>query len=116
MTYFLRNNKNHTIFSLDFWTKTDYETAHNDKHRYHEISASVDIRNYSKFLIDNVGRAGEIVDIFDTLSEYRGWLWESHYMGRQNKGSDEEGKLIQQEISIDLQKVAKLFDLYYVTD
>ena len=64
MTYFLRDKNNRTILDLEFWTKTDYESSKDSKHTYHEISASIDIANYSKFLVDNLDNANEIVSIF----------------------------------------------------
>ena len=51
MTHFIRDKNNKTILDLEFWTKTNYESD-GSKHTYHEISASIIINNYSKFLLE----------------------------------------------------------------
>lgn len=117
MTYFLRNEKNKTIFELDFWTKTDYESD-GSKHKFHELSASVHIDTYSELLLANpVGRHQMIIALFDQLSEYRGWLWENYYMGTQNTGSEEDGKKIKAHLDRMFTGIAETFGgLIYVTD
>lgn len=117
MTYFLRDTKNNTLFSMDFWTKTDYESD-NSKYTFHEISTNVDIRNYSKLLLNTKEESQEIIiRLFDDLSEYRGWLWENYYGNKKNTGNEEDYNIITKHFDKTFKNIAETFtDLYYVTD
>ena len=112
MIYFLRNNKNETIVDLEF-----YGDSYPDGTDMHEMSVSIDIRNYSKYLLSQpVERHDHIIGLFDQLSEHRGWLWENYYMTKKNIGSEEDGKKINEHLVKLFTTVAEVLGLTYVTD
>ena len=79
MTFFLRDKNNITLVDIDLWIKKE------DEHRYIEISATVPIEAYSKFLLNAENKDKQkIIVYFNSLSEIRGWLWETYFMGRKN--------------------------------
>lgn len=71
MTLFLRDGFNNTLLDMEVFRKDNYV----------DISSSVDINNYSGFLLmADEDKREEIIEYFDFLSEIRGWLWESYFM------------------------------------
>lgn len=108
MTHYLRNQNNQSILDLELYVKKE------EGRQFVELSSSVIIKPYSKLLLDNPTRQDEIIEAFSELSEMRGWLWESYFMGGNN--DPEKYKDVRKVVSEWLQKVAKEFDLYYVTD
>jgi len=78
MILFLRSQKNRTIVDIECFVKTE------EGRSFVELHASVIIDEYSKFLLDNLDKANEIISDFSGLSELRGWLWESYFMGGDN--------------------------------
>lgn len=79
MTFFLRDKNNTTLADIDLWVERE------DDHKYIEISSTIPIDAYSKFLLNAEQKDQQkIITLFDTLSELRGWLWEKYFMGRKN--------------------------------
>lgn len=75
MTLFLRDKNNITILDMELWIKDNYI----------ELSSTVIIDEYSKLLLNTPEEKREdFIKYFDFLSELRGWLWESYFMGKQN--------------------------------
>ena len=56
----------------------------------------------------------ELIADFDQLSELRGWLWETYFMGRKNEEKEIDGVI--DELKSILEKVADKYGLYLVTD
>jgi len=112
MILFLRNKRRQTIVDLDCYVKTEYEG--NTSRKFVEISASVAIDTYSKFLLENLDRKDEIIEDFTIISELRGWLWEKYFCGGDND-PDEYSNVIKQLQAL-LQGIAEKYDLYYVED
>lgn len=111
MIYYLRNKKNQNLFEIEFYT------TESDGYKHHELSATVYIIGYSEFLLSQPAeRQPMIIQLFEQLSEYRGWLWENYYMINTNTGSDEDYKKITDHLTKLFQGLAEQFDLNYVTD
>ena len=112
MIHFLRDSSNKTIIETEVWNKQDSNSNEIDK--YTEISSSVDIYNYSIFLLStDIVKSIVIIEI-GKLDELRGWLWESFYMVGMNDGTkkDEIEGLVR-----DMYKdAAEKLGLHYVTD
>jgi len=108
MILFLRSQKNRTIVDIECFVKTE------EGRKFIELHASVMIREYSKFLIENLDRKDEIIRDFDELSELRGWLWESYFLGGDNDPN--EYSTVIQIVRGKLQDVANKYNLYYVED
>jgi hypothetical protein len=111
MIYYLRNKKNQNLFEIEFYT------TESDGNTFHELHATVDIKGYSEFLLSQPAeRQPMIIQLFDQLSEYRGWLWETYYMGRRNEGSDEDYNKITDHLNKLFKGLTEQFDLSYVSD
>jgi hypothetical protein len=108
MILFLRNEKNESLVDIECFVKTE------DERRFVELHASVIIKPYSEFLLENVDKAEDIISDFDTISELRGWLWESYFMGGDN--DPEEYDNVIELLRKGLQGIAKKYDLGYVED
>ena len=104
MTLFIRNKKNRTIVDLEFYKTKGHV----------ELHSSVIIDTYSKFLLENLDRKDEIVNDFNEISELRGWLWESYFMGDEN--TDDKYDDILKILRDRLHEISKKYDLYYVED
>lgn len=108
MILFIRSKKNRTIVDIEFYKKSE------DGSEYLELHSSIDIKEYSNFLLDNLDKKNKIISTFNELSELRGWLWENYFMGRQNVVTEYSNVLkILREM---LHKIADDFDLNYVED
>ena len=79
MTLYLINNENRPVFEVSVWVKTDYD-SNGKSNSYVEVSATVNITNYSKLLLDNIEKKNKIIHDFDILNEIRGWLWDRYFM------------------------------------
>lgn len=111
MIYYLRNKKYENLFEIEFYTATI------DGYTHHELSASVYIKGYSEFLLSQpVEKQSMIIQLFEQLSEYRGWLWETFYMTKKNEGSYEDYNKITDHLYKLFTGLAEQFDLNYVTD
>ena len=108
MILFLRNDKNESIVDIECFVKKE------EGREFVELHASVIIEPYSKFLLENLDRKDDIIADFSKVSELRGWLWESYFMGGDNdpKEYDNIIKLLRKE----LQKMAEYYKLSYVED
>lgn len=110
MTLYIRDDKNRTIWGAEYWV------ANTDGYQHLEISSSIDVENYSRFLLANQERSDEIINVFDQLSEIRGWMWEVHFMTQKNIGSDKQYSEVLEQIQAKIKAVCKMFLLNYVTD
>lgn len=111
MIYYLRNKKNENLFEIEFYTTTS------DDYKHHELHATVYIKGYSEFLLSQPAeKQPMIIQLFDQLSEYRGWLWETYYMGRQNTGSDEDYKKIRTHLDNLFKGLAEELGLSFIMD
>lgn len=112
MIYFLRTKNNKTIVDLEFYTD-----EYPDGTDMHEMSVSIDIKEYSKYLLSQpVERHDHIIGLFHQLSEHRGWLWENYYMAKKNTGNAEDGKQINDHLVKLFTTVAEVLGLTYVRD
>ena len=112
MTLFLRTEKGETILDLEIYIKTE------DGNSFVEISSSIDIKNYSLFLLKNFDiytlKQGKIIADFDQLSELRGWLWEVYFMNKKNTEKAFDNVL--SEIKKILINIAKKYNLRFIID
>lgn len=109
MTIYIRNDKNKTILDCDYYIKTEGDS------KFLEIKSSVIIETYSEFLLNsNSEKQMEIVEDFTELSELRGWLWESYFLGGDNNPEEYDNvlKILRRKIST----IAKKYSLIYVED
>jgi len=108
MILYLRNDKNDTIVDIECFIETE------DDKRFIELHSSIDIHNYSKFLLENLEISTEVIRIFDYLSELRGWLWERFFMGTTNDPEkyDEVIEILRKL----LKGIAEKYNLSYVED
>jgi len=108
MILFLRDENNDTIADIECFVKTE------DDNSFVELHSSVDIHNYSKYLLNNLDNSSEIIRIFDYISELRGWLWERFFMGETNDPEkyDEVIEILRKF----LKETAEKFNLGYVED
>jgi hypothetical protein len=108
MILFLRSQKNRTIVDIECFVKTE------EGRKFVELHASVMIKEYSKFLLENLDRKDEIIEDFDAMSELRGWLWERYFMGGDN--DPEEYPNVIKGLKALLQGHAEKYNLRYVED
>ena len=65
-----------TILDCEYFIKRE------EGMKFLEIHSSVIVDTYSEFLLNsNPEKQMEIVEDFTELSELRGWLWESYFLG-----------------------------------
>lgn len=108
MTLYIRRGKNKTLLDVEFYT-----TIEND-YSFVELSSTVMIEEYSKFLLENIDRADEIIEDFEFLNELRGWLWESFFIVTKNTPASYDSALIAlREI---LNGICEKYSLYLVED
>ena len=110
MVYFLRDENGDTLIEVECWVKDEEGYLHC------EVSPSVYIENYSKTLLsfDDENKQSEFIEIFETLSELRGWMWESYFMVKKNTPDEIDGlKVALRGI---LSDVSDRFNLYLVED
>lgn len=109
MTIYLRNEENETILDLEVWVKTE------ESFSFCELRSVVDIKYYSLMLLEAPQKTqAELIADFDQLSELRGWLWETYFMGRINEEKEIDGVI--DALKLILKKVADKYGLYLVTD
>lgn len=108
MILFLRTQKNETIVDVECFVKTE------DGNKFIELHSVVVINQYSKFLLENLDKKDEIIEIFQDLSELRGWLWERYFMGTQNDPSKYNDVI--KTLKALLKAIAEKFNLYYTED
>jgi len=108
MTLFLRTKTNKTIVDIELWVKKE------DEHSFVELSSSIDIQNYSIFLLNNLDKKLDIINDFELLSELRGWLWENYFMTKKN--TPEEYNNVLKELKTILEEIGDKYGLHLVTD
>ena len=109
MTLFLRDKKRRSIVDCECYIKKE-----DDDYRFIEISVTIDITAYSELLLSKPELTPDIIYDFTELSELRGWLWESYFMGDDNDPEKLSDVLrILREL---FNKIADKYDLYYVED
>lgn len=109
MIFFIRNEKNRTILDCEYFIKRE------EGMKFLEIHSSVIVDTYSEFLLNsNPEKQMEIVEDFTELSELRGWLWESYFLGGDNNPEEYDNvlKILQKKIST----IAKKYNLIYTED
>jgi len=108
MILFLRNEKRESIVDVECFVKTE------DDRKFVEINASVIIRPYSEFLLENLDKKDEIIEDFENIDDLRGWLWESYFMGGDNDPEEYDNiiKLLQEG----LKEIGQKYKLSYVED
>ena len=107
MTLFLRNKKNETICSCDFFTDDDGCL---------DVSCSISVINYTKLLMEfpkDPKTVGMIASTFDDLDEMRGFLWECH---TKVMGKDGDKDAAYRLVKAQYDAVAKAFGLSVVED
>jgi len=107
MIWYLRNQKNETVFEVEVWTNQI------DNWCFVEVSPSVNIQNYSILLLESTHQINMIWDFYK-LSELRGWLWEEFFVGKKNdvKYYDE----VIEELRIKLEWIAGKYNLLLIQD
>jgi hypothetical protein len=108
MILFLRNDKNESIVDIECFVKKE------DGREFVELHASVIIEPYSKFLLENLDKKDDIISDFSKVSELRGWLWESYFMGGDNDPKEYDN--IIEILRKELQKMSEYYKLSYVED
>mgnify|MGYP006303855865 CR=1 FL=1 len=109
MILFLRDRDNNTIVDLDCYIDTG-----ENNYRFIELQVLVDIRYYSKLLLDNLDSRDEIISVFSDMQELRGWLWERYFMGGDN--DPEKHGDVMRYLKTLFKAVAERYDLRYVED
>ena len=105
MIIYLRDKKNRNVVDLDVYKKDGYI----------ELGVVVDIKAYSMMLLSlPEEQKANAIDVFETVQELRGWLWEKQFGGRQN--TDKEYDSVVEKLRSMLKEVSEQFDLYYVED
>jgi len=110
MILFLRNKQNRTIAEVECFVKTE------DNRKFVELHASVDIDQYSRFLIKSINFdkpeiTRNIIADFSEIDELRGWLWEKY-----QKTEPEEYNNIIKILQKRFKEIANKYDLHYVED
>ena len=77
MIWYLRNQKNETLFEVEVWINRI------DDWQFVEVSPAINIQNYSHMLLKSKQQF-ELIEDFDELEELRGWLWEVFFVGKKN--------------------------------
>jgi hypothetical protein len=108
MTIFLRTPANKTLLDLEVWVKKE------DNYSFVELSAAINIKNYSEFLLNNLDKKEEIVEDFQEISELRGWLWEVYFMEKNNTPSELTNVIV--ELKKYLGSIAHYYGLRLITD
>lgn len=109
MTLFIRSKNNRTIVDIDVWVKNE------EGREFVEISVSINIEEYSKFLLGHTSHFHkEIIRDFSNISELRGWLWEKYFMGGANNPEKLDDVL--NKVRKYLKKITTKYDLYYTED
>lgn len=97
-----------TIAEVECYVKSE------DGSQYIELQASVDIPAYSNLLLTNLERSDEIIADFAGISELRGWLWESYFMGKQN--DPEKYNDVIKILRTHFENIMRKYNLMYVED
>lgn len=110
MIFFLRTKIGETIFEVEYWINNQ------DGYEHIEISPTIDIRNYSLFLLskqDFILKTKIISDFVD-LCDLREWLWEVYFKDKKNTPEYYDDVL--KELRNILNHVAIKYDLRLIED
>jgi hypothetical protein len=108
MILYLRNKENRTIVDVEIYVKKQ-----NNK-EFVELRSVIVIETYSKFLLENIKIANQIINDFQIISELRGYMWEDYFLEKDN--TPEELNNVIKIVSEHLKNIGKKFDLTFVTD
>jgi len=108
MILFLRDKKKRSIVECECYVKKE------EGQKFIELHSVIDIRAYSELLLSKETIQDEIVSDFIELSELRGWLWESYFMGEQN--DPEKYSDVIRILREMFTQIATKYELYYVED
>lgn len=108
MVLYIRDKNNKTLVDIEVWVATENEN------KYVELSSTIDIENYSNFLINNLNKHVKIIHDFSNLSELRGWLWERYFIVGKNDGSQIDDVI--DKLKVILKKVCKDYKLNLIFD
>lgn len=113
MTLFLRDDKDNTLIEVEVFIP---QLTHGDKRYgdYVELRSEINVKEYSKFLLNNVGKKRRIIDQFHNLTKLRGWMWSRYFMKGENDGSQLNDVI--DKVKIVMEKVALDNKLTLVTD
>jgi len=75
MTHFIRDHRNKSIVDIDVFTDENGEV---------DLSCTVLIEPYSKFLTENLENDLQIINDFQSVQDIRGWLWEVYKPANDN--------------------------------
>lgn len=112
MVLYLRNQKGQTIAEVEIYIDS------NDigDLQFIELSSSVDIRNYSNFLLSlqNSAEKERCIFLINDVSNLRSWLWEVYFAGSNNDSNkyDDVVKEVKQYLTI----IANRLNLNVVED
>lgn len=110
MTLFIRDKDSKTIVDCEIWNTNE------DDRIYTKISTSIDIKSYSKFLLNTTDRSIklDIIETFSYIQELSEWLVYGYYSSGSNNGEDLDD--IKNEVKKFFTEVCNRFDLEYVED
>jgi hypothetical protein len=104
MTLYLRDKNNNTIVDIELSKGKEFV----------DIRVAIDIKQYSNLLLNNLDRKGEVIGMFDSISNLRGWLWEDYTPRYGNKPSSY--KDIKALVMESLTDTARMYGLTVVED
>jgi len=111
MVLYLRNKRNKDIAEVEINVKTDRD----DGSKYVELSCAIDIKGYSKLLLETpVENQKHLIAEFDNFSELRGWMWEVYFMKKKNTPDELDGVIA--EVKAMLKSLATKYELCTVED
>lgn len=110
MVLYLRTKDNKTLFEANVWIDSTEER----QLPFVELIATINISNYSNFLIENLKKKNKIISDFDNLNELRGWLWERFFVTIPNDGTKLDEVIT--KLRVILGKVAKDYDLLLIEE
>ncbi len=116
MIYSIRSKDNKDLAEVEIYVKSD-----ENKEKYIEINSSVNIKNYSMFLLNLLTSSktpetvtAEFALCFDFISELRGWLWEVYFAV--NKNEPECIKEVNVKVKELLDYISNKFELVVIED
>jgi hypothetical protein len=108
MTIYIRDNQKRSIVDLELYVKKEGDKS------YIELNSEIILTPYSEFLLANLDQKEEIIEAFSTISELRGWLWETFFMGEKNDPTKFDEVVA--VVKVFIKDIAADFNLYYVED
>lgn len=101
-----RTNGGESLFELEYWVEGDQL----------EIATSIHIREYTEYVQDyrDMVNWRLIANIFDELSDLRGWLWETFFVSKRN--TPESYVEVLKELRHKLNQACSILPLIYVNE